>query len=271
MPPTSGAGGDTSQGDSETTSSGAPTTGAMNPGTTTGSLCEPEAYVLCDGGDVRWFDSCDVAGAVKESCGVSGPVGAATCVDGDVFSDFSTVGCEGATCTSDTGPKLLENCDELGCSAGACVGCTYTHTITAFDCPTFSVSDGDGLGGGESMEVCGTTDAQTGFMTMRARKYPGAGTPVFGDRPYQVRVSTAEGEPCSPDANFFIVSDESPAGIGSEELVFTYQSIWLPDQTEKAYCVTASTKPGDGGYDADDKLQTSWWWSQKVVLTRSCR
>lgn len=268
-PTTTGPGESTGAGG---TSSNDPlTTGTTDPGSTTGTVCIPEAYALCDGGDVHWFDSCDVVGAVKESCGVSGPVGEATCVDGDLFSEFTTVGCEGAACTSDTGPKLIENCDEEGCSDGACVGCTYTHAVTAFECPTFSASDGDGPGGGELMEVCGTTDAQTGFMTVRARKHPGSGTPVFGDRPYQVRVSTAEGEPCSPDANFFVISDNAPAGVGTDELVFTFQSIWLPGQVEKAYCVTASTKPGDPGYDADSNLQTSWWWSQKLVLSHSCR
>lgn len=256
-----------SQADSDATSAGSETAGTSGPGGTT-LACIPETHTQCVGGDVHWVDSCDVVGALKESCGVSGPVGAPSCVDGDLYSDFKTVGCEAGGCTSQTSPKLIENCDEDGCIDNACVGCSYTHAVTAFECPDFSSSIGGGDGGGELMEVCGTVDPPTGFMTVRARKFDGN---LFGDRPYQVRVSLPADEPCSPDANYFIISDDAPAGVGTDELLFTYQSIWLPGQTEKAYCVTASTKPGDPGYDANDKLQTSWYWSQKLVMTRSCR
>ncbi|MCY0989380.1 hypothetical protein OV203_19730 [Nannocystis sp. ILAH1] len=234
---------------------------------TTDVACVPESYQQCDNGDVRWFDSCDVPGAIVEECGTSGPLGAPYCQDGDVFSDQENVGCQAAACTSDIEPKILENCDEDGCSEGACVGCTYTHAVTSFECPAFSEADGLGSGGGNFFEVCGATNLQTGFMTIRARK---SDQSAFGERPYQVRVSNFADEPCGPDANFFVISDDAPTGIGTDELVFTFQSNWLPEQTEKAYCVTASTTPGDPGFDAADPLQTSWWWSDKLVLTRTC-
>lgn len=66
------------------------------------------------------------------------------------------------------------------------------------------------------------------------------------------------------------MSDTSPSGIGGTTLTFDFQGIWEPGQTEKAYCVTASTKDGDVGYDPDDKSQESWWWSDKVIVTREC-
>lgn len=236
-------------------------------GMTTDVVCEPESYLQCDNGDVRWFDSCDVPGAIVEECGAGGPLGAPYCDDGDLFSDQETVGCEAAVCTSDIEPKMLENCDEAGCSEGACIGCTYTHAVTTLECPELSEANGLGSGGGNAFQVCGTTNPQTGFMTIRARKNDQSS---FGERPYQVRVSLPADESCGPDANFFVISDDAPTGVGADELVFSFPSMWTPGQTEKAYCVTASTKLGDAGFDAGDPLQESWWWSDKIVVTRTC-
>ena len=116
------------------------------------------------------------------------------------------------------------------------------------------------------MRVCASTDPQTGFMTIKARKFDGS---KFGARPYQVRVSNVQDDPCGPDAHYFIVSDDAPSGIGSNELTFTFQSTWEPGQQEKAYCVTASTVPADPGYQDVDE-QTSWWYSDKAVVVRQC-
>lgn len=167
-------------------------------------------------------------------------------------------------CTSE------ESCSpgEPLCSADQmCVSCTDSFTVTQYECQAFSAADGGGPGGGEIMRVCASTDPQTGSMTVKARKYDGT---TFGNRPYQVRVSGPGEQPCGPDSWFFVVSDSDPMGIGTNELTFTFQSIWLPDQWEKHYCITASTQPGDIGYDANNQLQQSWWHSDKATLIRQC-
>lgn len=102
-------------------------------------------------------------------------------------------------------------------------------------------------------------------MTVKARKYDGSN---FGNRPYQVRVSGPNDPPCGPNTWFFEVSDQAPSGIGTSELTFNFQSLW-GGEFEKAYCVTASTVPGDLDYQNIDEQQ-SWWYSDKAHLTRQC-
>lgn len=230
--------------------------------------CTPHAYAECSGGDVYWFDSCNVAVDVKEDCGNDGYTGSLYCVGDAVYRDFSTVGCAGSACTAEAAPELQQSCPN-GCVDGACTDmCSDNFSVDKYKCSSWSSSSGQNQ---ELMEVCGTTDAQTGFMTIRARKNPNDPNPIFGSRPYQVRVSNASDDPCGPTSWFFNVVDDSPSGINSDELVFTFQSNWLEDQTDKAYCVTASTKPGDMGYDAQNKQQQSWWWSKKVEVSRTCQ
>jgi hypothetical protein len=178
------------------------------------------------------------------------------CYQGDVYW-FDSCGQPG---------DVKESCSD-GCSGGECV-CEESYAVSNYECPDFTSANGLGPGGGELMAVCGTIDQQSGFMTIRAEKQPNDPNPVFGQRPYQVRVSGASDDPCGPDTYFFNVSDDSPSGVGSDELVFQFQSSWTPGQTEKAYCVTASTKSGDVGYDSSSSQQESWWWSDKVVVTR---
>jgi hypothetical protein len=117
------------------------------------------------------------------------------------------------------------------------------------------------------MEVCASTEAQTGDMTVKARKFDGSN---FGNRPYQVRVSLPQDDPCGPATNFFFISDSNPVGVGTGELTFTFQSIWEGGQTQKAYCVTASTQLGDPGYNANEPMQESWWYSDKTVALKQC-
>jgi hypothetical protein len=139
--------------------------------------------------------------------------------------------------------------------------------VTQYECSNFSIAAVNGLGGGEIFRVCGTTNAQTGHMTIRARKHDNS---VFSSRPYQVRVSSAQDDPCGPNTPYFVISNSNPTGIGTAELVFEFQPPWQPDQWEKAYCVTASTKPGDLGYDANNPQQLAWWYSKKALVVREC-
>lgn len=181
------------------------------------------------------------------------------CYQGDVYW-FDSCGQPG---------DLKESCSD-GCNGDTCVeACEESYAVTQLECPDFSSANGLGPGGGELMSVCGTIDVQSGFMTIRAQKQPNDPNPLFGQRPYQVRVSSTNDDPCGPDTYFFNISDSGPSGIGSDELEFQFQSAWTQGQTEKAYCVTASTKDGDMGYDPNSSQQESWWWSEKVVVTRS--
>mgnify|MGYP000935137554 FL=1 len=254
----------------------ASTTGAMSPPTTGGndgatgtvSTCAPEAYRQCSGGHVYWFDTCGAPGELAEDCGVSGLVGEPYCMGSAIYRDLVVVGCKDAACTSDIIPALQNTCGE-SCLAGACVGdCVHNYAITAHECDAWTTADGLGPGGGIMIRVCGTVDADTGFMSVRARKFDGSS---FGNRPYQVRVSQLDDGACGPNTFYFVVSDSAPTGIGTSELTFNFQSLWEPGQVEKAYCVTASTAPGDPGYDANSSEQTSWWGSDKLVLQRTCK
>ncbi len=227
--------------------------------------CQNNDYAQCLGGDVHWFDSCDVPTSVKEDCGNDSYVGGDYCMGGDVYRDYETVGCSGSKCTSDVDPKLQESCGGDGCSNGSCLQCEDFFDVTSYECSSYT--NANGLEN-EVIEVCGTTNAQTGYMTVKARKWDGS---TFGTRPYQVRVSALGDDPCGPDSYNFVVSDSNPTGVGSKQLTFTFQSIWLQGQTDKAYCVTASTTPNDPGYDPNDPKQESWWWSDKLALKKSCQ
>ncbi|MCY1064926.1 M23 family metallopeptidase [Nannocystis sp. RBIL2] len=247
--------------------------------TSTSATCQ-EAPVDCGDGMIDPGEDCDADELGGASC-ISEGYDSGVLVCSEVCS-FDASGC----CNDESSYQchqgdvywydscgvvggLKEACAD-GCSDGTCVdACSDTFTVTKFKCSSFSTADGNGPGGGELFELCGTADAHTGFMTIRARKEPNS-DPVFGDREYHVRVSDLNDPACGPASSHFVVSDASPKGKGSGELEFNFQSSWKPGQTTKAYCVTASTKPGDLDYDAADPQQKSWWWSEKVVVTREC-
>lgn len=173
----------------------------------------------------------------------------------------------GSTDPSSTGPGSTDS-GSTGSGSGAC---SPTFVVTEYEYPTYSEADGAGAGGGELFSVSGKITPHTshsGIMEVRARKYPGAPKPLFEARPYQVRVSGPDSDPCGPDAYYFVISNDAPTGIGTGELVFTFESNWLPDHIEKHYCVTASMMPGDEGYDDQYPTLQSWWWSEKIVVKR---
>jgi|GEM_PF-3267954 len=240
------------------------------------SPCDCDSGACCDGCYLRSSNYiCQQNAQAQYSCSGNG------CGD-DVMVSYRDQHCSGfsSSCDGNLGPQgpqqLHDNCSaEETCSPGEsacnsdqmCEMCTDSFAVTQYQCNSFSSANGNGPGGGEIIEICSTTNAQTGFMTVRARKYDGSN---FGNRPYQVRVSAVFDDPCGPETNNFVISDSNPSGIGNDELVFTFDSLWLDEQWEKAYCVTASTQPGDPGYDANDLEQESWWYSDKTNLERTC-
>ncbi len=187
--------------------------------------------------------------------------------------------CSGASAACDgeygawSGWALAEDCTmtevcvpgEASCGAGPCMD---TYEVTNLECGNYSSANGGGPGGGEIFEVCGDVDSQSGMMSISVQKYDGT---TFGDRPYQVRVSADGTEDCGPASNYFVVVDTDPSGIGSGSLSFSFQSNFQPGQVSKNYCVTASTKVGDPGYDGGNAQQKSWWWSEKINVTKTCK
>lgn len=165
----------------------------------------------------------------------------------------------------DVAGEFAEECGEYGCSNGVCnAECDAFYTVTSHACEEFSQADGVNF---KTIRVCGQVDEKTGIMQVRAQNWDGSD---FENRPYQVRVSEPTDPMCGPLAYHFNVSTDAPSGVGSYEIDFTFQSLWKEDQTEKAYCVTASMIPSDPGYIEGSAEQQSWWWSEKLVLVRNC-
>lgn len=221
----------------ETTTSGDIPTGAIDGSTgecagTECELCTPSDHLGCSQGDVYWFDSCGVAGEFVQACGADG--------------------CANGACEKPCAPYY----EVLG---NACDDSPMTDA-------EFTMADGSGPGGGESMIICAVADYWTGYMQIRVKRHPGALEPLFEDRRYDVRVSQAADGDCGPETFYFDVADNAPVGVGTADLSFNFAATWLEGQTEKAYCVTAAMKPGDMDYDAFDPTKQSWWWSDKITV-----
>lgn len=171
----------------------------------------------------------------------------------------------GATCQSqgyDGGNLTCTNCTF---NTSSC--CSTTYSVNNFNCPSKSSASPGGQGGGEIFDVCGQVDAG-GFVTINAWKHDGT---TFGNRPYQVRVSAPGDGPCGPANNFFNPVSINPSGVATNQLSFAFQSNFQAGQTAKEYCVTASTMPGDLGYNAGSAQQQSWWYSQKIGVLKACQ
>lgn len=250
------------------------------------------------GGD----QNCTCANGVCELCGnnVKDPgeqcdgnqLGGATCqsqgFDGGTLSCsqclLNTSGCCNDTCVQGTTQCLNGNtqqtcgnydadaCFEWGndtsctCVNGQC--CTDTYSISSYQCNNYSPASGGGAGGGEIFKVCGQVDPATGFMTIKATKFDNSS---FGSRPYQVRVSAPGDPPCGPSTSYFTTVNQNPSGIGTNTLTFSFQSNFQQGQSNKEYCITASTKVGDVGYNPNDPGQQSWWYSKKIGVVKVCQ
>lgn len=211
------------------------------------------------GGDTQCSNGC-VAGSCQ-----GGPIPA--CGNGVLDPGESCDGFQlgGATCQSqghDGGTLKCTNCifDTSSC-------CSTQFSVSNFNCPSKSSASPGGSGGGEIFDVCGQVDA-TGFVTIKAWKHDGS---TFGNRPYQVRVSAPGDGPCGPANNFFTPVSTNPTGVGSQSLSFAFQSNFQSGQSDKEYCVTASTMAGDLGYDPSSSQQKAWWYSQKVGVLKACQ
>lgn len=249
--------------------------GAGNNDYCSDAACECNSGACCDGCFIRPASAvCDPNAEVMYEC-LGGGCG------GDIGAKSRARHCSGdsTACNGQVGDWSAQNLhadcsDSQTCSSGdstcneapMCTSCTNSYAVTDYECQSFTSASGQGAGGGEIVEICGLVDAQ-GHVTVKARKYDDT---TFSSRPYQVRVSPPGDAPCGPDTYIYKISDDQPQGLGSSELTFEFDSLWEQGQSEKGYCVTASTKPGDVGYDANSKQQQSWWYSDKFTLKRSC-
>jgi hypothetical protein len=204
----------------------------------------------------------------------TGPFPLPMCMDWEFKSDPASLHyCTESVCDDarDNDYDGLFDCEDPDCLIySVCADCSYS--VTDYECPVFSPASGPSAdpeqSGGEIMKVCGTVDPETAEMVLKVRKHDGSD---FGQRPYVVRVSGANDGECVPGKMFEAYDDVPLAGIGSSELRFTFDSVWFVDQDSKAYCVTASTQPGDQGYDPNDPNQKSWWWSKKITVDQQCK
>lgn len=224
--------------------------------------------VSCMGNHIAWVSTCG------EGCQVQ--QGDDTCGGGctDSCGPPGTPRCASAGVRETCGNFDADSCNEWGnqelcsCQNGQCQAqCVDTYQIAAYQCETYTTASSSGPGGGEIFKICGDVDPATGFMQIKATK---ANATTFGSRPYHVRVSAAGDPACGPGANYFIAAS-NPSGIGTGTLTFNFQSSWAAGQVDKYYCVTAQTQQGDPGYNANDPLQESWWYSKKIGLLKSCQ
>lgn len=155
-------------------------------------------------------------------------------------------------------------------STGTTEACEPAYVVTDHECPHFSAADGEGPGGGETLSSCAKVDTKSGHLQVFVRKWYGADDPVFEDRPYMIRVSGVDTDPCGPDAFYFVISNDTPTGIGTDQLVFTFSSTWLDDQGPKGYCVTAALLPDEPEYIEGTPHNQSWWFSDKFWLESVC-
>lgn len=217
----------------------------------------------CGGKACGTSNGCSGTCTVGDGCICTPSCGGKACGTSDGCGGTCTAG-DGCVCTPSCGGKACGASNGCGgtCLAGGGCICTTTYAIDNNTCPT----DLNGAGGQNLFDVCGTVSA-TGAVTIQVTKV-GGGT--FGNRPYQVRVSGPGDPPCGPSTYGFISDASSPAGIGTSMLTFQFQSSWGAE-TQKYYCVTASTVPGDVGYNAGDLTQQSWWYSGKIGLSKTCQ
>ena len=240
----------------------------------TAQCCECTSGPCCDGCALRHPSTvCQPGAETSYDCSGVGCGADVTVRNRDRF-------CSGTSpqCSGDFGPwsapTVYDDCSasetctpgDSTCNADImCMACTYG--VMTYQCQTFSTANGTGDGGGEIFRICSSINSQTGEVTVKVRKHDGT---TFGNRPYRVQVSNPQDPSCGPSTHYFTVSNDKPSGVGTQELTFNFQSLWSQGQTQKGYCVTASTVPNDPGYNANNSEQKSWWWSEKTIVTRAC-
>jgi len=81
--------------------------------------CTSHSSYSCIGGDVYWFNSCNVKEDKKQECGTSGYSGSNFCYDNDVYRNYITKGCSGNSCSSNNQKIKQQECT-YGCSNNVC-------------------------------------------------------------------------------------------------------------------------------------------------------
>lgn len=104
-------------------------------GCSNAQCCQTHSSYSCSEGDVYWYSSCSVKEDKKQECGDSGFVGSNYCFDSDVYRNYTTKGCSGNSCTTNTEKQKQNECGSLGCSNGQCNSC-QTHS-------SYACSEGD--------------------------------------------------------------------------------------------------------------------------------
>ncbi len=97
------------------------------------NTCQTHNSYSCSEGDVYWYNSCSVKEDKKQECGDSGFVGGNYCFDNDVYKNYTTKGCSGNSCTTNTEKQKQNECGANGCSNGQCNSCQTHSYYQCFD------------------------------------------------------------------------------------------------------------------------------------------
>ena len=171
-----------------------------------------------------------------------------------------------AGCEENYGPwELFESCDAgTGCKVKSdgveCVDCSDFLKASS-TCPVYNEGpDTYCYGSYYVMNICAEID-ESGMVTVSAAKKDGGS---FGDRPYQVRAfSTSAAPKCT---HLDVVKAEDPSGIGTSTLVFPKFDPMIGVSGLDGYCVSASLKEGDIGYEGTPQQEASFC-SPELILS----
>ncbi|MCA9716469.1 MAG: hypothetical protein KC468_17490 [Myxococcales bacterium] len=202
-------------------------------GSCNNNMCTSQSYAQCNSGDVYWYDSCDNLGSKKEECGSDGYVGGLYCMSGDVYRDYKTAGCQGASCTENVAPQKQEDCGVNGCSNGVCnePQCVYDVDPQA---PSFSYSAPYTCPGGIVMPISGSINPNTGYLTISSPEKDGD----FGAGTYRVFVFDPNVEISKQCKDINVVKATKVVNVTTPTLTFSaFDSLLECNVEDKAYCI----------------------------------
>ena len=90
---------------------------------TSGTSCCSNYYSSCSANDVYWYNACNSRESIKQDCGNSGYTSSNFCWLNDVFRQYTTKGCSGASCTSS-----MTNNKQTECGASGYSGSNYCYS-----------------------------------------------------------------------------------------------------------------------------------------------
>ena len=111
------------------------------------------------------------------------------------------------------------------------------------------------------MNICAEID-ENGMVTVRATKGGGK----FGARPYQVREYSTTVSTEMKCTHYNSVKAESPAGIGTDTLVFPKFAPMVSVAGQDGFCVTASLTTDDQGYVGSPD-EEAWFCSGELIIS----